>query len=292
MKAWRFIIGFVVLVFTSIWIAIFSFADERLHLIACDVGQGDAILITYKNTQVLTDGGPDKKVLDCLSKYMPFWDRKIELVVLTHPQKDHFGGLIEVIRRYKVENFLENDLEVSSQGYEVLEKEVGDRGVRVLDVKEVRGLRFDKIDLDIVSMSSEVLGSLGANVNNLSIVTWLKFGEFDAILTGDIEKEVSNMLSEKLVTSDSRSKVLSDSRSIEYIKIPHHGSKNGTSASLLEVLRPKVAVISVGKNNSYGHPHEEALKMLSDYDIKILRTDEEGDIEIVTDGKRWGVKDN
>jgi len=287
---WKYLLGFLALATATIFIAVFSGQDEKLHLIACDVGQGDAILAIYKNNQVLIDGGPDKKVLDCLSRHMSYWDKKIEVVMLTHPQQDHYGGLIDVFKSYEVETFVGNAVDSSSQGYQVLKNLVERSGARVINPNEETTIRLGLIYLDIVSPlkgllaaettqnSSDVLGAFTTNrdLNDFSIVAILSLGDFDALLTGDVGPEI---IPEIIAAGEIKD--------IEYIKVPHHGSKNGLTQELLDASMPEVAVISVGKNNSYGHPNEEILKMLSDKNIKIERTDEMGDIEIITDRESW-----
>lgn len=287
---WKYLLGFLALATATIFIAVFSGQDEKLHLIACDVGQGDAILAIYKNNQVLIDGGPDKKVLDCLSRHMSYWDKKIEVVMLTHPQQDHYGGLIDVFKSYEVETFVGNAVDSSSQGYQVLKNLVERSGARVINPNEETTIRLGLIYLDIVSPlkgllaaettqnDSDVLGAFTTNrdLNDFSIVAILSLGDFDALLTGDVGPEI---IPEIIAAGEIKD--------IEYIKVPHHGSKNGLTQELLDASMPEVAVISVGKNNSYGHPNEEILKMLSDKNIKIERTDEMGDIEIITDRESW-----
>lgn len=272
----RYIIQFLILLITGIWIAVFQVPDSNLHVIACDVGEGDAILIVYKNTQILTDGGPNNKVLNCLSKYMPFWDRSIELVISTHPDADHSTGLIDVIKRYSVDALLVNDINPGTQVWEVLRKEVGSRVIGVIHPDTGMKLRLGLIYLDILHPSKNFQD---IKTNNYSIVTLVKFKEFEALLTGDIEDAVGDSIAQNRGKGD-----------VEYIKIPHHGSKNGLSENLLKATMPRLAVISVGKN-SYGHPHEEVLKILRDYDTRILRTDEMGDIEVVTDGEKYWIGD-
>lgn len=281
------------LLLLTIFLALFSLPDNNFHLIACNVGQGDAILATYGNIQILTDGGPGNRVLDCLSKHMPFYDREIELVILTHPQLDHFGGLIEVVRRYKVDTFMANAVDNSAQAYSVLKKEVGGRGIRIINPKEGMIVRLGKIHLDIVNPTDALLSEntngnsgniLGVfttkrDLNDFSIVDIVSFGNYKALLTGDIgPSEIPDVLS------------VGRLKPVNYIKVPHHGSKNGLTPEFLDVVNPEIAVISVGRNNSYGHPHEEILKLLRARGIKTLRTDEVGDIEIVTDGERWWMK--
>ena len=283
MKIWNYIISLLILILAGVTIAIFQLPDNNLHIIACDVGQGDAILAIYKNTQILTDGGPDNKVVSCLGKYLPFWDRNIELVIATHPQKDHFSGLIEVVKRYKVDNILYSKLEVSSPGYKVLEKEVGSGGTNVIRPYTGQVLRIGLIQLDILNSSDEQLPITNFQfsniVNDMGIVTLLKYGQFKALFTADVENAISDKLS-----------VIREIEGVQYIKVNHHGSKNGLSENLLKAFMPTLAVISNGRNNVYGHPHKEILGMLEKYKVKVLRTDQMGNVEVVTDGEKYWLK--
>lgn len=298
-KKWTLVLSGLVLVVSLIAISVLVLPDDKLHLIFCDVGQGDAILAVSGTNQILVDGGPDNSVLSCLSKYIPFWDRKIEVVVLTHPQSDHMTGLVEVLRRYEVEVFASTSLDSGSPTFKVLKDLVGSSGVRVVTLatglKLVSGLML----LDVVFPNREFLagellekegpqrpaaGALGAftsnkDPNEFSVVSNLSFGKFDLLLTGDTIPAVSDEIL-------STGKI----REVEVLKVPHHGSKNGLTIGLLEATSPNVAVISVGKNNRYGHPHQEVLQMLLDKGVKILRTDQEGNIEIITDGESWWIE--
>jgi competence protein ComEC len=171
MKLWKYIFGVLLLVLSLLVIAIFQIPDSNLHIIACNVGQGDAILVTYKNTQILTDGGPDKSVLSCLGKYIPFWDRTIELVILTHPDADHSTGVIDVVKNYKVGQMLDTTLNPGTPVYEVLEKEVGGRGIPVINPVAGMGLRVGLIQLDILAPMGQL------PINNLQFTN------------GDLHKE-------------------------------------------------------------------------------------------------------
>ena len=296
-KGWKYIIGLLALAAITIWLAVLAYPGQQLSLIACDVGQGDSILAVFGETQILVDGGPNDKVLECLNNHLPFWDREIELIILTHPQKDHYGGLIDVFRHYKVDTFLATPIDSGSQGYQVLISAVGGSGTEVINPVTGMDIRLGLIHLEILHPSEQYVlskvegdstnnsenGVLGAfdikgDLNDYSVVAILRLGEFEALLTGDIDPAViEDIIAEGLV------------RDVEYIKTPHHGSKNGLTKKLLETSMPEIAVISVGKN-PWGHPHQEVIKLLKDYGIKILRTDEDGDVEIITDGERWWVK--
>lgn len=287
-KFWRYVFVLLLVTLSLGIICLIETPDKNFHIIACNVGQGDAILITYKNIQILTDGGPDKKVLDCLGRHVPFYDREIEMVVLTHPELDHFGGLTEVVKRYKVKNYLYNQIAVSNPEYQVLEKMVGRGGITRLNPAYTQRMRLGLIQLDILEPSVQLKINneepmSGSNVqtgelNHYSIVSLISFGNFKALLTGDMPPEISDYLASTSVLSE-----------VEWIKIPHHGSTNGLTQNLLELLRPDVAVISVGKNN-YGQPSPEILKMLNDHNVKYFRTDEVGDVEIISDGKSFWKK--
>jgi beta-lactamase superfamily II metal-dependent hydrolase len=169
---------------------------------------------------------------------------------------------------------------------------VGGSGVEVLNPTTGMVIMSGLLYLDIVWPSDDFQiaagGVSGGNIlgafttkkdpNDFSIVANLRLGEFDALLTGDISPQVIS----KIIQTG---KV----RDVEYIKIPHHGSKNGLTKELLDAATPEVAIISVGKN-SFGHPHREILDLLKEYDIQTKRTDEDGDVEVLSDGKSWWIK--
>jgi competence protein ComEC len=295
---WKYIIA--VLILATVLLLAASSQDANFHLVACDVGQGDAILAVYKKTQILVDGGPDNKVLDCLGRHTPFWDRNIEAVFLTHPEKDHYMGLIEVFKRYKVDNFFANGLDSGSEEYQVLKNVVRGSGATITNPTTGMVIGNSLMHLDVIypsetflAKSSQVVAKgqvLGAytssrSANEFSLVLSLSYGSFDALLTGDIGPEVSDEVISQL-TKDS---IFSVKQRFDYIKIPHHGSKNGLTRDLLKITNPKLAVISVGKNQ-WGHPHKEILDMLSEYGVRVARTDQMQDVEVISDGKAWWLR--
>ena len=299
-KTWLLLFIFLILILVLIWYSVIAYTDSKFRIIACDVGQGDSFLITYKSFQILVDGGPNNKVLGCLSDNMPFWDRTVDVVVLSHPQKDHFGGLIEVFKDYEVKYFLTSPLEVSSHEWSVLKDLVGGSGVKVLNPVSGNKYRFGLIYLDILHPSEkylltnfkdyiigngkDVLGGYTSkkDPNEFSLVLILSFKDFDALFTGDIGPKLSDEIASRLL--------ISDKQRVEYIKIPHHGSKNGLSKALLDAIDPEIAVISVGKGNSYGHPHKEILELLDSYGVRVFRTDEMGDVVLESDGESYWLK--
>lgn len=265
----KYIYGLLTLILILIVFTAFSFPDKFLHVIACNVGQGDAILITLGQTQILVDGGPNDKVLDCLSKFMPFWDKEIEMVVLTHPDSDHFTGLVNIFKNYKIDKFVGNQTDNSSdQRYQLLEKEVGSSGTKVIIPYEGLKLGNSLLYLDILNPSQD---SNFDKDNNYSVVFKLHYKNFKGLFTGDMEY--------KDVPLDS----INFLEPVNYLKVPHHGSKNGLTAEFLDIINPQIAVISVGKN-SYGHPDKSILNILEAKNIRIERTDLKGNIEVVSDG--------
>lgn len=258
---------------------------------ACNVGQGDAILTTYGTTQILTDGGPDSSVLSCLGRYMPFWDHEIELVISTHPDADHATGLIDVVQTYKIGKILINPIDSGTPVYQALVSEVGGRGVAVINPTAGMKLGLGLIHLEILSPTEEMFTFLPVETygnklteykvtdetNLYSIAYKLSFKNFSGLFPGDISSETSDRLASESVLSG-----------VEYIKIPHHGSVNGMTENLLKAIVPKIGVISVGKN-PWGHPRTEILEMLAKYNVKVLRTDQMGDIQVVTNGERYWI---
>jgi competence protein ComEC len=257
--------------------------DRNLHLSFLDVGQGDAILIRKGSQQVLIDGGPSPQAIGLeLGRQMPFWDRTIELVILTHPSADHVTGLIEVLNRYRVERVCYPDLDFSSATY--------DEWLKLIEAKNIEttltraGQRIDLGDgvvIEVLNPQQPPLSGTESDVDNNGAVLRLSRGEVSFLLTADLmwEGELELVYNR----ADLKSTVL---------KAGHHGSGTSTSSGFLAVIDPELAVISVGADNEYGHPASEVLKRLEDRlgPENIYRTDEDGAIELITDGERLWVK--
>ena len=264
-----------------------KFNDNRLHIIFCDVGQGDAILIrTPSNQDVLVDSGPNNLVVDCLSKHLPFWDKTIELAILTHPHADHMNGFLDVLKNYKVLSFATENLKNNSLGFKVLMESLKAQNIKIRYVYLGDRFRFsDGVTINIVGPSKEFLantspdGVIGERNEFANVESLIKYGKFSVLLTGDSQ---SSELDEIL-------KQVQNDKQVSVLQVPHHGSKTGLTDQILNVLNPNLAVISVGKNNKYGHPNPFTLDLLKNKNIKTLRTDENGDIEIISDGKSWKV---
>lgn len=264
---------------------ILVFSDGKLHIIFCDVGQGDAIFIrTPKGNDILLDGGPGDSVLSCLADNMPFWDRSIELMLLSHPHEDHLAGLISVLERYTVLQFATERLANKTAGFAALQKAVENESLTLRYLFSGDTVKTkDGVTVWVLGPSQSFLtstspgGTIGEKEEFASLVLLVSYGSFDVMLTGDsqaegLEEALTGLLS-----------------AIEVLQVPHHGSKTGLTSSLVGKINPQLAVISVGKNK-YGHPSAQTLGILGDQVIRVLRTDKNGDVEIVSDGNGFAVR--
>jgi competence protein ComEC len=261
-----------------------KFDDQKLHIVVCDVGQGDGIFITTpKKTQILIDGGPDKAVLDCLANNMPFWDKSIDAVILSHPHADHLTGLLDVVERYDVNGFYVEKVKTDSDVYKLLEAKLASRklSAKVLQsstsFEEKNGFKVQILWPRLAETSRIDQNSIDLDLNGLSIVSKITYGNFSMLLTGDSGKIVME-------------KIIGMTGDIDILKFPHHGSKTGVSDNFLKVVKPEIAVISVGEKNRFGHPAKDSLELLKNHKIKVLRTDKNGEIEIISDGKTYSIK--
>ncbi|EKD64599.1 MAG: hypothetical protein ACD_50C00338G0004 [uncultured bacterium] len=264
-----------------------KFNDRKLHVVFCDVGQGDAIFLrTPKGSDILIDGGPNNSVLSCLLGHMPFWDRDLELVILSHPHADHLNGLIEVAKRYKIKSFATENLKNNTASFRVLIDEIKKQNIKIQYLHTGDRFSFkDGLILEIVGPSREFIGEtsptgmIGESSEFANILTLFNYKDFSLFLTGDSQKEG--------IKDAILSGFLQD---IDVLQVPHHGSKTGLDSEILSYLKPELAVISVGKNNKYSHPAKEIIEILRNQEIKTLRMDQNGEIEIMTDGINWIVE--
>ena len=250
-------------------------ADENINdstIIFCDVGQGDAVIIGKGNYQILVDGGPDDSVLTCLGKHLPVWDRQIEMVILTHPHADHLTGLRAVLSRYEVGEVYYSGVDYDSNGYLEFKN--------ILDTKKIPA-KIPKIGDLITTYENATLtflwpgerynGQKIENINNTSEVLRFCYFSHCALLTGDIETDAQKEMISTATT-------LGLGLGAEMLKLPHHGSVNGADQNLLDAVKPVYAIISVGADNKYGHPHAAVIVLLTKNNIRILRTDRDGTI--------------
>lgn len=300
------ILGLIALIFS----VIFSLPNGKLLVVFCDVGQGDAIYIkTPKGADILVDAGPSGAVLNCLSKHTPFWDREIELAFLTHPQADHLNGFLGVLQRYTVKSFGIGVEGNETEGYKKLLELLKNNNIKVFNPYLGQKISFDDgIDFDILwpyydwvykqveqgppllkaspfAKASEdksagqgaVLGaSTKTELNSFSTVLLLRYKDFEVLLTGDADAKIQD----EILKNNNLGEV-------EVLKVPHHGSKTALLGDFLEAVKPKTAVISVGKN-SYGHPNGELIERLKKVGASVKRTDE-GEVVVESGGGEYRI---
>lgn len=244
-----------------------------------DVGEGDATLIrTPYEQNILIDGGPDNTVIYKLGQYLPFYERQIDLVILTHPHSDHLTGLIEVLKRYKVKEVFMTGVKYDTSGYLSWQKLIKEKGIIVRIIDQPQDvILVGGIHLFILSPQTNFLDQQTKFLNNTSIVAKLVYQDFSAMLTGDFEAE-EDLVKRKF---DLSSLVL---------KVGHHGSDNANDLEFLQTVNPTFAAISAGRNNKFGHPHLKTLKNLQKLKAIIFRTDLDGDIRFSSDGQKTLVK--
>ena len=267
-----------------LWIAAFSLPDGKLHVTFADVGQGDAILITTPSGQhVLVDGGPGPvEAARLLGAALPFWDRSIELAVLTHAHSDHSAGLVEVLRRYDVFHILERETIYDSQPYDAWRQAAKDEGALITQAQAGQVLVFDDgVSIQVLGPPGTPTRSTESDVNNSSVVLRVVYGDISFLLTGDILREAEERLVARGAHVDS-----------DVLKVAHHGSRSSSSEVFLRSVTPAAAVISVGEDNRFGHPHLEAVDSLLRHvdEEMLLMTKDHGTIEFVTDGRSLEVK--
>lgn len=284
-KRWPwYALGALAFVAALIWGAVFSVEGNRgrLTLSVFDIGQGDAVFLTAPNgNQVLIDGGPDAAVLAKLGGVMPFWDRSIDLVILTHPHADHLAGLLRVVERYKIGMVLESGVNHSIPEYDLWHDALAARGIPVVVAERGEVIRVaSDLAISVLAPFRSFAGASPRNVHDASIVLFLRHASSTALLMADAEMATEREL---LAAGDP---VESGIRA-EFLKVGHHGSKTSTIEGFLAAVGPRLAAISAGRRNRYGHPAQEILDRLAAFGVKVYRTDRDGTLTFVSDGKEF-----
>jgi len=235
-----------------------------------DVGQGDSIYIsTPKGNKILVDGGDNYSVDFEIANLIPFYSCSLDAVILTHPHYDHLNGLNRIINRCRISNVMFNDVDFTSRGFSDFKAIT--RNMNVRNLYEGDEFEIDNVKFKVLWPTKEFTQSRFDDVNDTSIVLFVDYGDFEAVLLGDAGEEVLG----KLDLSSILPLVDGD---FDVIKVSHHGSKYALNKSFYLGLKPKNCVISVGKDNKFGHPDKNVLDFLQSINCAILRTDLKGNI--------------
>ena len=267
-----------------LWFYLVTGTDGRLHVHFMDVGQGDSMfIVTPEGRQVLIDGGPDAMdTAIAIGGKMPFWDRYLDMVVLTHPDEDHFRGLPEVLNRYDVDTVVDSGIDSQNPLYLEWQRALEERDIQPVTAFQGQTITLDSATrLEILAPLLRPIRGTSSDSNNNGVVMRLVYGGVSFLLAADIEAELEARLLQKDLSLKS-----------SVLKVPHHGSKTSTTPRFLSAVSPVAAVVSAGADNPYGHPHpqvtsrlETTLGMAGTY-----ITAQQGDIEFITDGERLWVK--
>jgi competence protein ComEC len=271
---WLLIIGVLLTANLVVWLIFTDTSEEQFKVRFYDVGQGDAALITTPDGyNVLVDGGPNNKVSEYLNHDLPINDRSLDLVILTHPQSDHMYGLINVIKNFEVKKIITSNVSHTTSEYKLWIDTVNNQGLSLIYAKAGDTLSLGSNTNIRFNWPKTNQPQSVSDLNTASLVFTLSYNSLDILMTGDADSQVQPYDN--------------NFDTVEVLKVPHHGSKTALDKDFLSKINPKVSIISSGRNNRYGHPHEDLVEQLQDIKTKIFRTDQEGTIEIVSDGKIW-----
>jgi competence protein ComEC len=259
-----------------IWSAIYIQDHRKLKVDFLDVGQGDSIYIEAPNgNNILIDGGIDRKVLSSLGNVLPFASKNIDIVLATHPDADHIGGLPFVFDNYNVSAYVDNGAKSDSGVWKTLENKISQEKSQRAQVKSGMRIILDQDKNIIFDVLSPYMNVQKTNDTNMgSVVGRLTYGSSSFMFTGDAPINVEQNLVKRF-----GNRLESD-----VLKVGHHGSKTSSSEAFLKAVAPQFAIISVGLKNMYGHPHKEVVDLLNKIGIKTLRTSEDGTIKCESGG--------
>lgn len=268
------IVGMLLLAVVFIWQAVYRETSGKTLTVAfLDVGQGDSIYIeSPTHRQMIIDGGPNGAFLSEIGKLMPWYDRYIDAILITHSDVDHYGGFIDLLKRYRVGLVIESGIAGSSPSYKTLESLIVQKNIKKIVARRGQsielggGVRFDILfpDRDVAKL----------NVNDGSIIGQLVYGSSTIMFTGDAPNATEEYV---LLLDEARLKS-------DILKAGHHGSKTSASESFISAIASQYAVISAGLDNRYGHPHQETLDLFQKLGIKTLITFDLGTIIFKSDG--------
>jgi len=270
----------LVLLGIMVWLGIGALFHQRvLRVVFLDVGQGDAVLIiTPLGKQVLIDGGKYEFLESKVAKYLPWYDQRLDLVIATHPDMDHVGGLVGILRRYRVDNFLHSGLLAGAQAYQEVAKAISEKHIPTYTAQLGQVIQLDSLTTLQVLYPFPKMTSFEAN--EYSIILKVTYRNNSVLLTGD-----ANVFSEQDMVDFYGNDLASD-----ILKLGHHGSKTSSSNSFLKMVNPQYSVVSAGCDNSFGHPDQSVVDRVVAIGSTILSTCSNGDIVFVGDGRIWKRK--
>lgn len=276
-KNWIILLIFFLVIFDIfVWLQIvFGGPNKNLEVYFLDVGQGDSELVILPNgPKVLIDGGPNNKAIEELASVLRPTDRYLDLIILSHPQTDHFTGLIDVLKRYQVGAFIFNGQNGLANSWSDLIKIIQENKIPVVVL--AAGDKIHYLDNQFYFLWPEKNSINNLNLNEAALVPLLQSRNSKILFTGDISSKIEDRLIQRYELD------------VDVLKVSHHGSKYSSSEKFLIKTSPKISVIQVGKN-SYGHPTQEVLNKLALVGSQIFRTDKDGMIKLIIKNQQINV---
>ena len=254
------------------------FREPVFQIIFFNVGQGDSALIRFADGEkMLVDCGPDKTAVGKLGEYLPFYDRTIDYLLITHPDLDHYGGCMDVLKRYRVKNIITNgDTKPDDSYYQIWDKYNRAENANEIIINNPITTVIAGASLKYLSPDADFNLGTASGGNNNSIVFLFKYNTTTILFTGDMETILEKEMINKNCSSSS---LTCEQLDADYLKVGHHGSDSSSDEKFLDFVSPKYAIISVGKN-SFGHPSLRTIRKLERVGAIIWRTDEKNDIII------------
>ncbi len=283
----RILLLALLLAVVGVWWWALASGPRDLVITVLDVGQGDSILIQSPGGEnLLIDGGGEtgqntsgyevgREVV--LPALLARRVRKVDVLVVTHPHDDHVGGLSAVVQQVPVGMVLDPMLEGGDESYEKLRGVLAEKKIAVRRATEGQVLNLGGgVRLEVLNPPEPRLSGVDSGPNDNSVVLSLTYGEFSALLAGDVAEEGATRLAQRGPALHST-----------VLKVPHHGSASAARTRLFEAVHPELAIISVGANNQFGHPTKETLEALARVGAKVMRTEGEGAITVRVRPPRW-----
>lgn len=270
---WIVIVSVVCLFVSVIQFSRGYFKNNSGRVVFCDVGQGDGAYIrTPTGIDVVIDAGPDNRILSCLGRNMPLFDKTIEYAFLSHPHIDHYGGFLGVAQNYRIERFYISSEETKSKSYARIKMLLAAKKANFHTITAPQQIEIDSVtSLDFLWPSP---GFISSDINEHSQVFLLNFYQHRLLFTGDVSPFVLSLLAQ-----NARAAV----QNVDVLKVPHHGSQNGLTYDFLNLADPSLSVISVGMNNRFNHPSKSTMDHFKALGKKLYLTRDRGDITITID---------
>jgi len=268
--------GILSLLAIFIFFGFSNLPSENLEVVFLDVGQGDAIFIRMpQNQKILIDAGPAGEILPPLAEELGFFERKIDLAILTHPDTDHIAGFVEVLKRFEIEKILLTGVQHETEWYREILRQISKKEIPTIIADAQTDFDFGGgVILDIFWPMESLVGKIPADANAASIAARLTFGQTALVLTGDLD-----------VNSEKETLKTSQNLSAQIFKLGHHGAATSNSAEFFAAVNPEIAIVSAGAENKFNHPNPEVLERVKS--AEILETAKEGSVKLVSDGVAW-----